>query len=214
MLKILPPNQRQAAVATMLNRLFTFGQRTGGDIGSGFVGAFEALKRNPSMKKAIFDELPDGALKRFNDIGEVATGIFRSKALQNNSGTANAILANMDNGGIANKILKSRRLASPFSKFGRALSFTAAFLTKVLPKKTQTAADLLTSPAFKKSLEDAALGKKVSAENITKTKIYSNWFDLLDGVTQRNIATIGFIPWLLEDEDPRLSLTLSPVEER
>ena len=214
LLKILPPNQRQAAVATMLNRLFTFGQRTGGDIGSGFVGAFEALKRNPSMKKAIFDELPDGALKRFNDIGEVATGIFRSKALQNNSGTANAILANMDNGGIANKILKSRRLASPFSKFGRALSFTAAFLTKVLPKKTKTAADLLTSPAFKKSLEDAALGKKVSAENITKTKIYSNWFDLLDGVTQRNIATIGFIPWLLEDEDPRLNLTLSPVEER
>ncbi len=214
LLKILPPSQRQAAVATMLNRLFTFGQRTGGDIGSGFVGAFEALKRNPSMKKAIFDELPDGALKRFNDIGEVATGIFRSKALQNNSGTANAILANMDNGGIANKILKSRRLASPFSKFGRALSFTAAFLTKVLPKKTQTAADLLTSPAFKKSLEDAALGKKVSAENITKTKIYSNWFDLLDGVTQRNIATIGFIPWLLEEEDPRLNLTLSPVEER
>lgn len=212
LLKILPPNQRQPAVATMLNRLFTFGQRTGGDIGGGFVGAFEALNRNPSMKKAIFDELPKEALKRFNDIGNVAIGIFRSKALQNNSGTANAILANMDNGGIANKILKSRRLASPFSKFGRALSFTAAFLTKVLPKKTKTAADLLTSPAFKKSLEDAALGKKVSAEKITKTKVYSEWVDLLDGETQRNIATIGFIPWLLQDDEDVINVNVDTAE--
>jgi len=213
LMNALPPSQRQAAAATMLNDLFTFGARTAAPLGGGFIRAFESLARNPTLKKAVFDELPPEALKTFNKIGQVSTGLFRSKALQNNSGTANAILANLDNGSIAQKLLRSRRLASPFSKFGRALSFTAAFLKKTLPKKTEMGADLLTSPAFKKSLEDAALGKAVSAENITKTPAFKRWFTLEDPPTQNQIAAIGFIPWLLDETDPRLNLTLSPAEE-
>lgn len=201
LVKALPPSQRQAAVATMLNSFFTMGARTGGPLGGGFVGAFEALNRNPSIKKTLFSELPPEAVKRFDDIGRVTTGLFRSKALQNNSGTANALLANLDNGSIANKILKSRRLASPFSKFGRALSFTAAFLTRVLPKKTKVAADFLTSPEFKKSLENAALGNTVTAERVIKTRKFNDWFVLLDDDVRNRITTIGFIPWLLEEED-------------
>ena len=210
----LPPNQRQAAAATMLNDLFTFGKRTDAPLGEGFVRAFESLERNPSVKKIVFDELPTEALKTFNDIGRVTIGLFRSKALQNNSGTANALLANLDNGAIANKILKSRRLLSPFSVKGRALAFAASTAKRVLPKKTEIAADFLTSPGFKKSLEDAALGKKVSAEGIINNKKFNAWFNIQDAPTQKQIAAIGFIPWLLSEEtDPRLSLTLSPVEE-
>jgi len=215
LVKALPSSQRQAAVATMLNSLFTANARTGGPLGGGFVGAFESLNRNPSIKKALFDELPPEALKRFNDIGRVTTGIFRSKALQNNSGTANALLANLDNGSIANKILKSRRLASPFSKFGRALSFTAAFLTRVLPKKTKVAADFLTSPEFKKSLENAALGNAVSAEKVIRTRKFNDWNVLLDDDVRNRIATIGFIPWLLEeDEIDTVNLEVSTEELR
>lgn len=210
LVKTLPSSQRQAAVATMLNSLFTMGARTGGPLGGGFVGAFEALNRNPSIKKILFNELPPEALKRFDDIGRVTTGIFRSKALQNNSGTANALLANLDNGSIANKILKSRRLASPFSKFGRALSFTAAFLTRVLPKKTKVAADFLTSPEFKKSLESAALGNAVSAERVIRTRKFQDWFVLLDDNVRNRIATIGFIPWLLQgDEEDIVDIEVS-----
>ena len=210
----LPPSQRQATSATFLNDLFTFGKRTGAPLGGGFVSAFEALARNPSLKKAIFDELPPEALKIFNDIGRVTTGIFKSKAFENPSGTANAILANLDSGAIQNKILKSRRLLSPFSLTGRALGFTAGILKRTLAPKTKTAAEFLTSAEFKISLENAALGKAVSAENITKTQKFKRWFKQQEIPTQKQIAAIGFIPWLLQDEDEAVDIEVSTEELR
>jgi len=210
----LPPSQRQAAASTFLNDLFSFNARSGGKLGGGFATAFQSLKNNPSVKKIIFDQLPPEALKTFNDIGEVTVGLFRAKALQNQSGTANALLANLDNGAIANKILKSRRLLSPFSKEGRLLAFSAAFLKRTLPKRTEISADLLTSPEFKRSLEDAALGKSVSAENITKTQKFKKWFNLQNPPDQKQIATIGFIPWLLQDEEPEIVIEVSTEELR
>jgi len=214
-MKAIPVNQRQATAATMLNSLFTNNLRTAGPLGSGFVGAFKSLNRNPSMKKAIFDALPEEALKRFDDIGRVTTGIFRSKALQNNSGTANAILAALDDSSIVNRVLSSKRLFSPFSETGRAVRFTTAVLKKIVPPKTQRASDLLTSPAFRKSLEDAALGRAVAAENITRTRTFREWFKDQTLPDQKQIAAIGFVPWLLSEEevDRRLNLELSLAEE-
>jgi len=214
-MKAIPASQRQAAAATMLNSLFTNNLRTAGPLGSGFVGAFESLNRAPSIKKAIFNELPKEALKIFDDIGRVSTGLFKAKALQNNSGTANALLAALDNTSIVNRVLGAKRLLSPFSAKGRAIRFTAAVLKTVIPPKTKRASDLLTSPAFRKSLEDAALGKSVQAEKIINTKTFKNWFKDQTFPDQKQIAAIGFVPWLLSEEegDPRLNVELSLAEE-
>jgi len=215
LMKALPPSQRQAASATMLNDFFAMNVRGGKPLGGGFVGAFDALNRNPGIKKIIFDQLPKEALKRFDDIGRVTTGLFRAKALQNNSGTANAILANLDNGAIANKLLKSRRLFSPFSIRGRVLGFTAGVLKRNLPPKTEIANELLSSPAFRKSVEDAALGKAVSAEKITDSKVFKDWQKFQSPPDQKQIAAIGFIPWLLqEEEDDVVDIEVSTEELR
>ena len=76
-----------------MNEFFASGARKKGAIGGGFVTAFDTLNRNKEAKKLIFDQLPPGAEQRFNDLGKVATGIFKAKAFENTSGTGRAIIA-------------------------------------------------------------------------------------------------------------------------
>ena len=88
-------------------------------------------------------------------------------------------------------------------------------MTKVLPKKTNVAADFLTSPEFKKSLENAALGNAGSAERVIRTRKFNDWNVLLDEDVRNRIATIGFIPWLLEeDEEDIVNIDVSTEELR
>ena len=198
----LPKSRRGEAAATMLNEFFTSGQRKGGAIGGGFPSAFEALNRNPGAKKIIFDNLPPGAEKRFNDLGRVATGIFKAKRFENVSGTGRAIIAAFNNGNILQKVIESgvaRGAARVVPGGGIAADLVSSSLRGARGEQTKKAIDLLTSPAFKASLENAALGNQVVADAITKTKVFKNWLTAQSPDIRTEIAAIGFIPWLTQD---------------
>lgn len=206
----LPKNQRSQAAATMLNEFFSSGARKKGAIGGGFVSAFEALKRNPGAKKMIFDELPPGAEKRFNDLGRVATGIFKAKAFENVSGTGRALIAAFNEGTILDKVLGTVlesgviRGSAAFVPGGRTgLDIGSNLVRNAKSEGTKKLDQFITSPAFKKSLEDAALGNAVQAENIQRTKVFKDWLTQTTPDVKTEIAAIGFIPWLMNEEIER-----------
>lgn len=197
----LPRNRRSEAAATMLNELFASGKRKPGAIGSGFASAFESLNRSPGAKKIIFDNLPPGAEKRFNDLGKVATGIFKAKQFENVSGTGRAIIANFNNGGIIERVIESGVVkgAARVTGTGVVTDLLSTQLRGARGEQTKKAIDLLTSPAFKASLENAALGNQVVAEGITKTRVFKKWLTAQPPEIKLEIAAIGFIPWLTQD---------------
>lgn len=207
LMNALPKNRRQEAAATMLNEFFASGARKKGAIGGGFVSAFASLNRNLGAKREIFSHLPPGAEKRFDDIGRVATGIFNSKALQNNSRTARDILFALDDASLLSRLKEGGKTTALVEGAGLAVGAVPGGLSTVrlafsdlLRKgkqlKTDFADQLFTSPAFKKSVEAAGSGKPELAEAITKTQVFKKWLTAQRPDIKAEIAAIGFIPFL------------------
>ena len=208
MMNALPVNRRQEVAASMLNEIFSAGSRKKGSIGGGIVKAFESLNRNPGAKKELFRHLPKGAQKRFDDIGRVATGIFKSKALENKSKTARDILFALDDGSLFAKVKGSLLTSAGAEVAGTAVGFPgvatgARIITGDLIKKktpgTQAADELLTSSEFKRSIEDAASGKPGAGEEIQRTSVFRKWLKAQTPAVQTEIAAVGFIPFLTGD---------------
>lgn len=208
LMKSLPEGRRQEVAATMLNDLFTSGARKKGSISSGFQSAFDSLNRNKAAKKVLFDALPPGAEKRFNDIGRVASGIFRSKALENNSRTARDIIAALEEGGLLSRLYGAgRRVAVAEGVTATAgapgVGTTAVLATTIAKGRTPVteAADaLLTSPGFRQSVDAAALGSINKSQEITKTGPFKRWLATQPTNIKTEIAAIGFIPFLTQGE--------------
>jgi len=218
----IPKGRRQEAAATMLNEFFSSGARKKRAIGGGFVSAFEALNRNPGAKKEIFKHLPPGAESKFDDIGRVATGIFKSKALENKSKTARDILLAIDDGGLYRKLKEGTTKAVAAEAIGTTFGFPgvvtgARLLVGDLLKRGRKVVsdigdDLFTSAAFKKSIEDAATGKDILGQGIAKTAIFKKWLKAQPPDIKTEIAAIGFIPFITAPDDPRLSLELQEIQ--
>lgn len=208
LMKALPPEFRQEAAATLLNDFFAFGSRAEVPLGQGVIRSFEALNRNVTAKNELFKHLPKGARKRFDDIGRVATGIFKAKALENKSRTANAILAALDDGSLIQRIIGTKAgkvaLEAPGAMVGlpfgasTVIGFFADFVSNIKGPASKAADSFLTSPAFKKSLEAAALGRDKAAEAVKQTKVFKNWLKNQTPDIKTEIAAIGFVPWLTQ----------------
>jgi hypothetical protein len=210
LMNAVPPARRAEVSATMLNEIFTLGSSTGRDLGSGFVNAFASLNRNKGAKDVLFKHLPQESRRRFNDIGRVATGIFNSKAFQNNSRTAigNSLVRAMDDGTFTGKIFsKAGDIAigtgvgalagSPLA--GVAASTVLTLVKKSSASKIQAGDALLTSPGFKRSVQDALDGNMGISNSFMNTKVFKNWLKGKPKDARDTILAIGFVPWLLDD---------------
>jgi len=218
LMNAVPPARRQEVAATMLNEIFTQGSRTGADLGSGFVNAFASLNRNMGAKDALFKHLPAGSRKRFNDVGRVATGIFKSKAFQNNSrtATANSLVRSMDDGSFTGKIFG--RLGD--AAFGGAVSMAVgggpgsgalvgglfSLLKSKGGSKIQAGDALLTSPGFKKAVQDALEGNIGTSNSFMNRQVFKNWLRVQPNDVKTAVGAIGFVPWMLGDNSNRESL--------
>lgn len=217
LMNAVPPARRQEVAATMLNEIFTQGSRTGTDLGQGFVNAFASLNRNKGAKDALFKHFPPEARKRFNDLGRVATGIFKSKAFQNNSKTAiaNSLVRSMDDGSFTDKIFSKMgdvAVGASVGAFtggivpGAAASFVMGALRKASGSKIQAGDVLLTSPRFRKSIQDALEGNMGLSNSFTKTPVFKNWLKTQGQGVKDAIVAVGFVPWLLGDDTNREAL--------
>lgn len=202
----VPPARRTEVVATMLNDLFTQGARSGQPLGQGFIKAFDGLNRNTGAKNLMFSHLPKDARIRFDKIGRVAKGIFRSKALENTSKTAGSLIAAMDDGGMFAKVYDVGRKAviaeGVSTTVGLPGAGTGAVLGAALVKgrtpATQAADTFLTSKRFKNAVEEAArTGDATKADAILKkSPAFNRWKKFLSKEDAAKLATIGFIPYV------------------
>ena len=205
LMQAVPDGLKGEVAASVLNDVFVSGTRNKAVLGGGFVKAYEGLKRNPSAKAELFKHLPKDAQRRFDLIGSVATGLYKSKALENTSKTARDVIAAMDQGGLFKKVYRVASGVGAAELIGSSIGFpgagassalTAAFLT---PKTAATvAADaLLTSPKFSAAVKAAAAGKKSGIENSPE---YKKWYKYRSKKDRDDIGKLGFMGWLIASD--------------
>lgn len=200
----IPKDFRGDAAAIVLDNIFGSGARTATGLSEGFVNAFQRLNRNKGAKDLLFTFLPKEGVKTFNDIGNVWTGLIRSKALQNNSKTARDLLAALDNGSAASRVLGFGSKVAAAEGIGVAAGFplvgTAAVTVAALKTKSksaiQKADDFLSSPAFSGAIKAAAAGRQNINEFLSKSQKFKEWLGTLPKSDRDSIASDGFIPWL------------------
>lgn len=201
----IPKEFRGDAAAIVLDNIFGSGARTATGLSEGFVNAFQKLNRNEGARDLLFTFLPKQSVKTFNDIGNVWTGLIRSKSLQNNSKTARDLLAALDNGSAASRMLGlGSKIAAAegvgAGLFGVPLVGTTAVVVAALKTKGKTAIqkadDFLSSPQFAGAIRAAATGRKNIDQFLSKSQKFKEWLGTLPKSDRDTIASDGFVPWL------------------
>lgn len=211
MMEAVPAPLRQEVAATLLNDVFSSGARRNAPIGQGFVNAYSALNRNAGAKEALFKHLPPGSEERFDMIGRVATGIYRAKALENTSRTARDIISALDSGGwltrmygVGKKIAAAEGVSTVIGMPGAGTAgVIGSVLTKTATPATRAADELLTSPAFKDAVVEAAVGNGAAQRRLLNSPEYNAWLDAQNPSIKAEIAAMGFIPWLTSPSETR-----------
>ncbi len=201
----LPSHLREEAAVTMIGDLFVQDARSATGISQGFVKAFEGLNRNKQAKVALMKHIPQDARKQFNNIGKVATGLYKSKALENTSKTARDLISALEDGGLFKRITdttaKVAAAEGVTSTIGLPGAGAAGVLGSVLTRgrksASQAADEFVTSKKFTEAVEEAASGNLKNAdEMIKKSKVFKRWIRFADPGDVEAIMAIGFIPWV------------------
>lgn len=213
LMEALPEARRTEVAAAVLNNLFASGSRRGGTLSQGFASTFVALNRNKAAKDILFRHLPESARKRFDDIGRVFSGIIKAnqRPLSNPSGSAAPIVAALEGGNVLKKLYGIGKRAAVAEGVSTSIGVPGAgtagvvgsVLTKGKTPAVTAADDFLTSPAFRKTI-DKSLNGDVPGANaaVVKDPKFRKWVGTLDADTVQRISTLGFIGWLVaEDEE-------------
>jgi hypothetical protein len=207
----LPAGRRQEAAASLLNRMFTSGARSEPVLSQGFVGFYDQLNRSPKVKEFFFSYLPEEAQQRMDDIYAVSKGFFGAKRFENTSNTARTALINFDKGGWVDKLYGTAKKAGAAEAIamtagippGAASGATAIYgvLSKNTPR-TQAADALLRSPKFREALKALARGgdMKAADDAVRTTRIFREWLEYQPPGVATSIASIGFVPWLIQSQ--------------
>ena len=210
LMEALPEGSRQEAATLVMNELFTLGSRSGQTINQSFASTVQRLNNSPEAKKVLFDALPDYALERFDAIATVSTGIFRARALQNNSRTARDVIAALDDASLFSKLMGSgsRALAAegvstPAGVPGAgAAGVIAASIVRRPTPRTEAAEAFLLSPRFREGLEAYAEGRPDVGNQIAAGgPAYRRWLETVDENSAREIAETGLISWLVSNDE-------------
>lgn len=213
LMQAVPEELRGEVAASVLNDIFVAGTRNKASLGGGFVKAYQGLNRNPSAKAELFKHLPKDSQRRFDLIGRVATGLYKSKAMENTSKTARDVIAAMDQGGMFNKIYGVTKRVAAAESLTTTAGFPGAGASSVLtaalvrPKTAATvAADkLLTSPKFAAAVKAKAAGRKAAIENSPE---YKQWYKYRSKKERDDIGRLGFMGWLIASDQ-----LVTPQEE-
>ena len=212
MMDALPEEMRGRAAATMLNDLYTLGQkRKGGGIGAGFANAYEMLERNKGAKDVLFKHLPKDARRRFDNFGLLSQGIYRAQRYANKSRTAGTqdILNSLRDGTLIERITMRGVTGTAnvlgWKAFGHMGAMTADRMgkaAKTLLDRTEAADELLASPALRTALDKAMEGKVQEANIMLKrSPAWRKWRQTLGEGTQQQLAAQGPIVWLTSQRE-------------
>jgi hypothetical protein len=212
LLQTVPNHLRQDAAVAILNDVFTSGARTRSDIGGGFATAYNSLLKHRGAMDTLLKELPEDARRRFDDIGKVASSVYKAKSQENVSKSARDIILAMDHPGNLSKLYDVGGKIAAAEGIGTALTGTpgigtatavASMLLKTKTPATQAADALLASPEFRNAIELAMAGNvPVANQFVTRSKAFKKWATTAPPGSLKAISLMGFIGWLTaQDED-------------
>lgn len=195
LLSTLPESERKRVVTSALNDVFTQGSRKEQQLSvAGFSDWFNAINREPELKRRIYKNIPAKARKVLNDLGRVTNGVRNAQSKQPVGGQLMASDAVMDKvvDGIGKNIL---------SKMPGLVGAAAdIFIEKSSSKGTDAAINLLGDPVFVKNIRLLASEQAKKAEQrIMKTKAFKEWSATLGEEELKTINTVGLKQYLTEE---------------
>lgn len=211
LMEALPADMRQRAAGTMLNDIFTLGQRNKQGIGEGFASAYAMLERNAGAKAELFKYIPEDMQRRFDSLGKINQAIYRAKRFENKSASGRVVLEALRDGTMTNKILE-RGLGGAANvmgwkaggHFGAAAADRAQKGIKEIIRRDKAADELLASPAFQKALDLAMENKVREADMVLKrSKAWQKWRGFVGEGTRKQLAAVGPIAWLTQQDQPQ-----------
>lgn len=206
----IPADMRQRAAATMLNDIFTLGQRNKTGIGDGFANAYGMLERNAGAKRELFKYLPEDMRRRFDSIGKISQGITRARRFENRSASGRVVMQGLQDGTIVNKIIERGGGGAANvigwkagGHFGAAAADRAQKAIRETFKREKAADELLASPAFTKALNLAMENKVKEADVLLqRSEAWRRWREFVGEGNRRQLAAMGPIAWLTQQEEP------------
>lgn len=210
----LPPDVRQAAVVTAMNKAFTtFAKSPGQQLGvPGFTKWYQGMMRNKSNLQSLNRVLGYDGTRRLNDIYQVARGMNRlgSEKVYSHS-QIDKILSDFDKGGgLVSKVYQVGKKAAAAEGVTSSLSLpgvgaTSAIVSAITSPRTgaiEAADKMLASKSFQELTRRVGAPEKARAaaeRALTRTPVYQRWYDTLAPADKRNIARVGLLTWLTEE---------------
>lgn len=206
----LPPDIRQEAVVTALNKAFTsFAKSPGQQLGvPGFYKWYVGMNRNKSNMQALSRVLGYDATKRLNDLATVAKGMQRLGSEKIYSASQiDRILTDFDKGGgfiakmygVGKNIAKAEGFSSAIGLPGAG---TAGVIVDALraPKTgaVEAADKMLASPSFRQmTRSNVTPAARAAAERqVMKSQPFRQWYDALPADQARAVTQQGLLKWL------------------
>lgn len=201
----VPPELREEAIATSMNKVFTAGSRQSQLNMGGFADWWAQLNRNQTAKNELLKHLPEQGVQRLEDLATVS-GSFRNALLQKkDTGRVQSLFESFDKpNGIIDKLYYGGGGVTPGTSAVVQVVKTAA--TKEKQALAITADRLLASPSFKQLVVSAtddpssAIAQK-QLRALTESKVYNEWVDALPRNARVQVLGSGLIAFLLGGEE-------------
>lgn len=201
-IKALPKDERETAVLSALNDVFTAGSRAEKQLSApGFADWYESLSRNKAAFERVKNNLPAGAADRLDDLYQVAKGLRLASREEIKTGVVQGLLDNFDKaGGMLDKLYGGIKFIPGADKYG----VIAGALGKMKADPARESVDkLVSSSEFKRAIDAyadssaKAKAKQAAADRaLQRSEKYQRWYNRLPSETKQQIARLGLIAWL------------------
>lgn len=212
----LPPDVRQQAVVTAMNKAFTtFAKSPGQQIGvPGFYKWYTGMSRNKSNMQALSRTLGYEATKRLSDLAQVAKGMQRLGSEKIYSASQiDRLLSDFDKGGglvsklydAGRKIGTAEGLSSSIGLPGLGTaSVVGGLLTAQKTSAVQAADKMLASQAFRSMTKSnvSPAARAAAERQLVRSSVYRDWYDQLSAENARAVSQKGFLEWLSDGQEP------------
>lgn len=211
-IKALPKDERETAVLSAMNDVFTTGARAEKQLSApGFADWYESLSRNKAAFERVKNNLPSGAAERLDDLYQVSKGLRQASREEIKTGVVQGLLDNFDKAdGMIDKLYKGVKFIPGADRYG----VIAGALGKMKADPIRESVDnLLSSSEFKKAVNAyadtsvKAKTKQAAADRaLQRSEKYQKWYDRMPNETKQRIAKLGLITWLSGIEsEPKLN---------
>ncbi len=210
------PGKRQAVVVSSLNDVFR-GTGAGSNAfnATQFTKYMDELARQPALKKALYNELPPGARRSLDNLYKISKGISKAQGKKVPTGRILTLFKG-DSSNLITKLIGTASQAIAAKTTGGVSGVLGGMVIKDMLSQTsdvsKAASNVLSNAEFQNLMRVAARegyqeGAEVSnilrnAEKaFQKSQAYKRWAAALDPEAQAQLATLGMLGYLTNEEE-------------